>query len=74
MHDIQNKVVLYDIRKKRPKIVSIFIMIQNYYKFSRWNAKFSKIYTLWKIHIYSTDLTQNMWYIGATICIFNNKL
>jgi hypothetical protein len=53
-------------------------MIQNYDKFSRWNAKSSKIYTLWKFHIYwafiQQWLTQNMWCIGATICVFNNKL
>jgi len=29
-------------------------MIQNYDKFSKWNAKFGKIYTLQKIHIYLT--------------------
>jgi hypothetical protein len=29
-------------------------MIQNYDKFSKWNANFDKIYTVWKIHIYST--------------------
>jgi len=31
-----------------------FVMIQNYDYFSKWNVKSSKIYTLWKIHIYST--------------------
>jgi hypothetical protein len=29
-------------------------MIQNYDNFSRWNVKIGKIYTLQKIHIYST--------------------
>jgi hypothetical protein len=28
-------------------------MIQNYDKFSKWNMESNKIYTLWKIHIYS---------------------
>jgi hypothetical protein len=41
-------------------------MIQNYDKFSRWNAKSCKIYTLWKIHISSTMVN--------TTCIFNKKL
>jgi len=27
-----------------------------------------------KIILIQQWLTQNMWYIGATICIFNNKL
>jgi hypothetical protein len=49
-------------------------MIPNYDEFSKWNAKFDKIYTLWKIHIYSTMINTKMWYIGATICIFYNKL
>jgi hypothetical protein len=49
-------------------------MIQNYDKFWRWNIEFDKNYTLWKIHIYSTKLTQNMWSIGLTICMFNKKL
>jgi len=47
-------------------------MIQNYDKFSRWNAKVDKIYTLWKI--VQQWLTQKMWSIGANICIFNNTL
>jgi hypothetical protein len=46
-------------------------MIQNYDKFSRWNAKS----THFKIFIFIQQwYTQNMWYIRATICIFNNKL
>jgi hypothetical protein len=49
-------------------------MIQNYDKFSRWNVESSRIYTLWNFHIYSKWLTQNMWSIVATICIFNNNL
>jgi hypothetical protein len=53
-------------------------MIQNYDKIWRWNAKFSKIFTSWKIHIYRAFiqqwLRQNMWYIGETVFIFNNKL
>jgi len=49
-------------------------MIQNYDYFLKWNIQFGKIFTFWKIHIYSKWLTQNMWYTTATICIFNNKL
>jgi hypothetical protein len=49
-------------------------MIQNYDKFSRWNADFDKIYTLWKVPIYSTMINKKMWSIGATTSIFNNKL
>jgi len=43
---------IYDTRKK--KNVEYFGTIQNYDKFSRWKIEFDKIYTLWKIHIYST--------------------
>jgi hypothetical protein len=50
-----------------------FGMIQNYDKISKWNAKFGKICTLWKIHIYPT-MVNKMWSIGATTCIFNKKL
>ncbi len=40
-------------------------MIQNYDKFSKWNRKSKKIYTLRKIHIYSTMLnTKNVIYWG----------
>jgi hypothetical protein len=46
-------------------------MIQIYDKFSRRNAESSKIYTRWKLHIYSTMITQNMWSMGETICIVN---
>jgi hypothetical protein len=49
-------------------------MIQNYDKISRWNAKYGKIYTLWKFHVYSTMINTKLWSIGATICIFYNKL
>jgi len=38
------------------------------------NVEFGRIYTLLKMHIYSKLLTQNMWSIGAIICIFNNNL
>jgi len=46
-------------------------MIQNYDKFSIWNAKFAKFE---KLILIQQWLTNNTWYIGATICIFNNKL
>jgi hypothetical protein len=48
-------------------------MIQNYDKISEWIAKFGKIYTLWKIHIYPT-MINTMWSIRATTCVFNKKL
>jgi hypothetical protein len=69
---MQKKIVVYDIRNK-PKVFNIF-WHDSYDKLSRWNAKFGKIYTLWKVHIYSTMIKTNMWSIGPTICIFNNKL
>jgi hypothetical protein len=47
-------------------------MIQSYDKFSRQNTKFGKMFTLWKIHIYSKMLSQNMSSIGEII--FNNRL
>jgi len=43
-------------------------MIQNYDKFSRWNAHFEKFIFI------QQWLTQNMWSIWATIYIFNNNL
>jgi hypothetical protein len=51
-------------------------MIQNYDKFSRWNANFSKIYTFWKIHIYSTMIKKNMWNLGQlyVFLIINFKI
>jgi len=52
VHDIQNKVVVYDIRNKKLKKLAYFGMIQNYDKFSRWNVKFNKIYTFKNFHIY----------------------
>jgi hypothetical protein len=39
-------------------------MIQNYDKFSRWNVKFSKIYTFKKIIFIQQWLILNMWSIG----------
>jgi hypothetical protein len=40
-------------------------MIQNYDKFSKWNAKSGKIYTLWNIHVYSTMInTKHVIYWG----------
>jgi hypothetical protein len=54
VHDIQNKVVVYDMRKKNLKQLSYFGMIQNYDKIWKWNIKSGKNYTLWKIHMYST--------------------
>jgi hypothetical protein len=35
VHDIPNKVVVYDIKKKALKLLTYFGMIQNYDKFSR---------------------------------------
>jgi hypothetical protein len=49
-------------------------MIQNYDKFSRWNAKFEKFTHFEKLIFIQKWLTQNMWSIGATICIFNDTL
>jgi hypothetical protein len=50
-------------------------MIQNYDKFSRWYAKFGKIYVhIEKFIFIQQQLTQSMWYIGETTRIFNKKL
>jgi hypothetical protein len=49
-------------------------MIQNYDKFSKWNEKFVKFAHFEKFLFIQQWLTQNMWYVGATICIFNNNL
>jgi hypothetical protein len=62
------------IQKKKPKVVSKFWYDSKFYEiFSRWNAKSCKIYTLWKFYFYSIMINKKMWYIGAAICIFNNK-
>jgi hypothetical protein len=45
-------------------------MIQNYDKFSRWNAKFNKIYTFWKIHIYSTMINMKHAIYGGKYMYF----
>jgi hypothetical protein len=70
VHDIKKKIVVYDTKKKIPKIINI----SWYDKFSRWNAKFDRIYTLWKIHIYSTMINKKMWSIRETIYNFNNQV
>ncbi len=49
-------------------------MIQNHDKFSKQNIKYQKIYTFWKLIFIQQWLTQNMWFIGTTMCTFNNKL
>jgi hypothetical protein len=46
-------------------------MIQNYDKFSNWNAKSTHFERFIFIQQW---LTQNMWSIGPTISILNNKL
>jgi hypothetical protein len=41
-------------------------MIQNYDKFSKWNAKFNKIYTFWDFYIYLTMInTKHVIYWGS---------
>jgi len=49
-------------------------MIENYDKFSRWNAKFGRITHFEKFIFINKWLPQDVWSIGATTCIFNNKL
>ncbi len=49
-------------------------MIQNYDKFQDETQNLAKS-THFEIFIFIQQwLTQSMWYIGATICIFNDKL
>jgi hypothetical protein len=65
VHDILNKVVDYDTRKEKPKIVCIFWYDSNYDIFSRLYAKSSKLYTHWKTHIYTTMInTKHVIYGG----------
>ncbi len=52
-HTKQNCNLWYKKKKKGVEL-TYFGMIQNYDKFSKWDIEFGKIYTLWKIHIYST--------------------
>ncbi len=54
--------------------LTYFGMIPNYDKFSRQNEKFGKFANFESFIFIQQLLTQNMWYIGVTICIFNNKL
>ncbi len=52
MHDIPNKVVVYDIKNKDLKLLTYFGMIQNYDKFSKWNAESRKKITHFEIFIF----------------------
>ncbi len=75
MHDIQKKSFILWYKKQRSKIVSIFwydskIMI-NFQNEMQNLAKFTHIE---KFIFIQQWLTQNMWSIGATICIFDSKL
>jgi hypothetical protein len=48
-------------------------MIQNYDKFFKWNTKSSKIYALWKIHIYSTMInTKHVIYWGNYVFLITS--
>jgi len=49
-------------------------MIQNYDKISKWNVESDIITHFEKFIFIQQWLTQNMWSIGATRCIFSNKL
>jgi hypothetical protein len=49
-------------------------MIENYDKFSRWNEESRRITHFEKFIFIKKWLSKNVWSIGATICIFNNKL
>jgi hypothetical protein len=49
-------------------------MIQNYDNFSRLTQNLAKSTHFEKTIFIQQWLTQNMWNIKATICIFNNKL
>jgi hypothetical protein len=45
-------------------MLTCFDMIWNCDKFSKQNTKFGKIYTLFKIHIYSKNIFEKMTYWG----------
>jgi len=61
-------------KKQKPKVVIIFWYDSKLWSILKMKHRiWQKLHTL-KIHIYSTRLTQNMWYVGLTICIFNKKL
>jgi hypothetical protein len=55
VHDMEIKVVVYDIRDRNLKLLTYFGMIQNYDKISRWNAKSGKIYTLKNSYLFNSD-------------------
>ncbi len=69
MHDIQKKVVVYNIINKNLKEVAYFGMIQNYDKFSRWNQNLAEFTHFEKFIFIQQLLTKNMWSIATTICI-----
>ncbi len=73
VHEIQNKVVVYDKRKKIPKIVSIFLY-DSKINFQDETQNLTKYTHFEKFIFIQQWLTQNMWSIGPIICIFNNKL
>jgi len=56
VHDIPNKVVVYDIKNKDLKLLTYFGMIQNYHKVSRWNAESGKILHILKFsYLFNND-------------------
>jgi hypothetical protein len=60
VHDIQNKVVIYDIRKKNLKQLIYFGMIQNYEKFQFEMPNLTKFTHFEKFIFTQQLLTQNM--------------
>ncbi len=62
------------IPKKNLKYLAYFGMIQNYDKFSNEMQNLAEFTHFEKFIFIQQWLTQNMWSIGATMCIFNNKL
>ncbi len=55
VHDIQKKVIVYDIKTKGLHKLTYLGMIQNYDKFSKWNIESGKIYTLKSSYLFNND-------------------
>ncbi len=74
MHDIQNEEVFYDIKKKTFSSYHILVWFKIMINFQNEMQNLAEFTHFEKFIFIQQWLTQNMRSIGATTCIFNNKL
>jgi len=74
VHDKQNKVVFSDIIKKTQTSLHILVWFKIMINFQDETQNLTKFTHFEKFIFIQQWLTQNMWSIGAIVCIFNNKL